>query len=170
MPPTDPPKESTESRPSPAERPDLASPFQLGPFVVRPHELRLVHGDETLALQQKEMALLLALAERASTTDRPMSSAELRLAVWGDQAITDGAAKNLVWQLRNSLGESADAPQWIETVPGAGYRLKIAPSPLPEDEAPPSTVVSSERWTSLLVPLVRHLVELRVASPPPKKK
>lgn len=129
---------SSTDRDSPLPDPDPDGPFLLGPWTVIPQELRLHRGDppddegETIRLQQKEMQLLLALAERHGS---PLSSEELRRAVWGDQAITDGVAKNLVWQLRTSLGESAEAPVLIETVPGAGYRLRETPRPVPRAAA-----------------------------------
>ena len=130
-------------------------PFLLGPWTVIPRELRLLPTDDgsgadrqeqsaPVRLQQKEMQLLLALADQEG---RPLSSEALRQAVWGDQAITDGVAKNLVWQLRKSLGESADEPDLIETVPGAGYRLRAKPSPVPEDDAS-SGADQGEGWHS----------------------
>ena len=130
-PPDPDPNESEASGPdSPSNFADRA-PFTLDRWRVVPAELRLVDGDEQVRLQQKEMTLLLALCDGG---ERPMSSEQVRRLVWGDQAITDGAAKNLIWQLRRSLGETAQEPRLIETVPGAGYRLTMLPAPI-EPEA-----------------------------------
>lgn len=108
--------------------------FRLGRWTVYPAELRLTDGEDDVRLQPKEMILLLALCDGGR---RPMTAEQVRRRVWGEQAITDGAAKNLVWQLRNSLGETAQKPNLIETVPGAGYRLRVLPQAI-EGAAPSS--------------------------------
>src|SRR6266576_6164298 len=62
---------------------------------------------------------------------------ELRELIWPDNAFVDYelALKKAVNRLREVLGDSAESPHFIETIPRRGYRFigRIAsPSPLPE--------------------------------------
>ena len=122
------------------------APFHLGPWTVTPPRLTMERADRaesTIRLQHKEMQLLVALAAQGA---RPLDAQALRRAVWGDQAVSDGVLKNLVWRLRNSIGESADEPRLIETIPGMGYRLALQPTPLAES-APDSKPTESAKPT-----------------------
>jgi len=51
---------------------------------------------------------------------------ELRQHLWGDQFIDDHGLPRAVNKLRDALGDSADNPRFIETLPRKGYRF-IAP-------------------------------------------
>lgn len=74
-------------------------------------------------LPQKEFDLLLHLAENPN---RVFSKDELFEKVWGFDAITDNATVTVhICRVREKIEASASAPQYIETVWGAGYRLRV---------------------------------------------
>lgn len=100
----------------------------LGPWRVEPEQLRLCHGDTTMALEPKLMALLVALI---SAQGEAVSRGALMQAIWGHEHVTDDALNRLVARLRKFLRQSADQVATIETVPRVGYRLLAAePHPL----------------------------------------
>jgi DNA-binding response OmpR family regulator len=81
-----------------------------------------VNGVE-VNLPQKEFDLLLHLAENPN---RVFSKDELFEKVWGFDAITDNATVTVhVCRVREKIETSTSEPQYIETVWGAGYRLRV---------------------------------------------
>jgi Tol biopolymer transport system component/DNA-binding winged helix-turn-helix (wHTH) protein len=94
--------------------------FQLDP---RAHELRR----DTIRLKIPEQCymVLLKLLERPGEL---VTREELRLAVWPSDTFVDydTGLNKIVKQLRQVLGDSVDAPAFIETAPKLGYRF-IAP-------------------------------------------
>jgi DNA-binding response OmpR family regulator len=92
------------------------------------YEVRL--GDTPVALTTVEFRLLHALLEadgRVLTRDRLLD-----LVYGADQAdVLDRTIDVHVRRLRDKLGDDPDAPRFVATVRGVGYRL----APLPRDEA-----------------------------------
>jgi DNA-binding response OmpR family regulator len=81
-----------------------------------------VNGVE-VSLPQKEFDLLLHLAENPN---RVFSKDELFEKVWGFDAITDNATVTVhICRVREKIETSTSEPQYIETVWGAGYRLRV---------------------------------------------
>ena len=100
-------------------------------------------------LQGQPLELLLLLLERPGEL---VTREELRKKLWSSEAFVDydhglNAAIN---KLREALGDSADSPRFIQTLPRKGYRF-IAPvqSP-PQLEEPPPAVTDPESPTELL--------------------
>jgi DNA-binding response OmpR family regulator len=80
----------------------------------------LTDGRET-ALSQKEAMILLFLAERAGEV---VSRAEILERVWGYDAFpTERTIDNFIVRLRRVLEPDPQAPRYLHTVRGAGYRL-----------------------------------------------
>jgi DNA-binding response OmpR family regulator len=74
-------------------------------------------------LPQKEFDLLLYLAENPN---RVFSKDELLEKIWGFDAITDNATVTVhICRVREKIEASTSEPQYIETVWGAGYRLRV---------------------------------------------
>jgi len=70
-------------------------------------------------LESRLLQLLIANAGQPVGTDR------LLVHVWGHRGGGDRQLlKQLVHRLRQKIGDNPDAPQWIETVPSVGYRLR----------------------------------------------
>lgn len=94
-----------------------------GPFDLRADSLRLhVEGRGEFRLTPLEVRLLqLLLAQYGEVvqTDRLLAH------VWGRRGGGDRQLlKQLVHRLRQKLGEGGGDPEWIETIPNAGYRLR----------------------------------------------
>ena len=141
----------------------------FGPFVLNAHagELRKRGVRVRLSGQPFEILLLL-LANHGGLVTRE----ELRERLWSDGTFVDfehgvNAAIN---KLRRALGDSAEHPRYIETVPGRGYRfigsLERAPVPVPSIEASSSeepSRIGRRRNRSLTVAAVAAVASLTVA-------
>ncbi|MSQ48529.1 MAG: hypothetical protein EXR78_09155 [Deltaproteobacteria bacterium] len=90
-------------------------PFRLGL-----DSERLWRRSDPIALRPKTFAVLRHLLERAG---RLVTKDELLDAVWPDTSVSDGVPIVCVRELRQALGDRAEAPTFIETVPRRGYRF-----------------------------------------------
>jgi len=81
-----------------------------------------VNGIE-INLAQKEFDLLLYLAENPN---RVFSKAELFERIWGFDALSDTATVTVhIGRVREKIETNTSEPQYIETVWGTGYRLRV---------------------------------------------
>ena len=101
------------------------------------HE-QLWRGDQARHLRPKSFALLRYLVAHPG---RVLSKDELVQAVWPETAISDGVLTVSITEIRQALGEAAQAPQYLETVPRRGYRWRgalptTAPLPAPAASQP----------------------------------
>src|SRR5690348_6238924 len=97
--------------------------YAFGPFRLDVTERRLLRDGTEIALTRKTFDLLLALVEGAG---RLQTREALIQALWPDTIVEE---HSLTWHLsalRRALGDTGDAPSYIETVRGHGYRF-IAP-------------------------------------------
>jgi DNA-binding winged helix-turn-helix (wHTH) protein/predicted ATPase len=98
------------------------------------HE-QLRRGDKPLHLRPKSFALLRYLVAHPG---RVLSKDELVEAVWPRTAISDGVLTVSINEVRHALGDTAQTPQHLETVPRRGYRWRGAlptASPFPDPAA-----------------------------------
>ena len=79
--------------------------------------------DESVRLEPKAMQVLVHLAEHAGEV---VPKERLISAVWADTFVTDDVLTRAISGLRRVFCDDAKAPQVIQTIPKAGYRL-IAP-------------------------------------------
>lgn len=123
--------------------------------------LELRRNGDVVHLQQQPVRLLAALLRRAGQL---VTREELRSEIWPDVSYLeyDDALNHLVKSLRDTLGDSAVRPRFIETVPRRGYRFiapahevtsTVAPSSLPAQTpaAPVSTPSRPIRSSVLFV-------------------
>ena len=96
-----------------------------------------------LALQQQPLQLLSVLLERPGEL---VTREDLRKRLWPDDTFVDfeHGLNAAVKRLRDTLGDSADSPRFVETVPRRGYRF-IAPTNLPHSSVAPTTPAAG-RW------------------------
>jgi Tol biopolymer transport system component/DNA-binding winged helix-turn-helix (wHTH) protein len=94
--------------------------FEFDEFVVDPAAFRLLKDGQPVHIEPKALQVLLVLLERR---DRPVTKLELLEQVWPGVAVTDNALTRAVAQLRKTLGDDAETPRYIETVPTRGYRF-----------------------------------------------
>lgn len=89
-----------------------------------------------LRLARQPMEILDVLVENA---DRIVTRDELRRKLWQDDTFVDfeQGLNTAVNKLRQTLGDSAERPRFVETVPGQGYRFiarverpRISPAPV----------------------------------------
>jgi DNA-binding winged helix-turn-helix (wHTH) protein/TolB-like protein len=88
-------------------------------------------------LQPQPAKVLVVLVERAGET---VSRDELRQIVWPEGTFVDfeRGLNFCIAQIRSALGDSADSPRFIETIPRRGYRF-VAPVrtvPAPDNSQP----------------------------------
>jgi DNA-binding response OmpR family regulator len=80
-------------------------------------------GRKTIHLTAKEFSILRLLAE---TPGEPVSRERFLDVVWGCTAFpTTRTVDNHIAGLRAKIERDADAPRWIKTVHGVGYRLEM---------------------------------------------
>src|SRR4029077_6582164 len=95
-------------------------------------------GAEALALTPKAFAVLHYLVTHP---DRLVSKDELLDAVWPETAVTEAVLRVTIGMLRKVLGDPAQAPRFIATMPRRGYRFL---APVTEDTgaatSPPAPV------------------------------
>ena len=107
---------ATQSTPdSPAE------PVAVGDLHVDPAARRARLGDDELQLSRKEFDLL---AELVTHAGRVVTREDLMARVWDENWF--GSTKTLdvhVRWLRQKLGEAPDAPRYLHTVRGVGFRF-----------------------------------------------
>ena len=97
--------------------------FYLGDSLVQPTLCRLTVDGRTFQVRAKVIDLLAYLAQHPGEV---ISKDRLLNEVWGSQAISESALTRTVTELRQALGDDAEEPRILETIPKRGYRL-IAP-------------------------------------------
>lgn len=110
---------------------------------VRAGELRR-SGGSRIKLQQQPFRVLVLLLEHAGEV---VTREELRQAIWpaGTYVEFNLGLDTAIYRLRTALGDSAETPRFLETLPRRGYRFiapvdRTVPSPaLPALPAPPAT-------------------------------
>jgi TolB-like protein/DNA-binding winged helix-turn-helix (wHTH) protein/tetratricopeptide (TPR) repeat protein len=106
--------------------------FRFGVFEVDPHSGEIRREGLRIKLQRKSFQLLLVLLENAG---KVVLRDELRAVLWPADTFVDFDAniKTALNRLRQSLGDPAENPVFIETIPRIGFRF-IAPATRVERE------------------------------------
>jgi DNA-binding response OmpR family regulator len=110
----------------------IKNKFKVGPksntLIIRGLEIKkdfrqvFINGLE-INLTQKEFDILLYLAENPN---RVFSKDELFEKIWGFDALSDTATVTVhIARVREKIEVSTSVPQYIETVWGSGYRLRV---------------------------------------------
>ncbi len=94
--------------------------FRIGEWLAQPTLNRLGRGATTVHLRPKLMDILLYLARRAGQV---VPQGELLEAVWARRFMAESALTRCMAELRETLGDVAAAPTYIETITKRGYRL-----------------------------------------------
>lgn len=98
------------------------------------HELRK-HGVRIRLSEQPFHALVLMLQSGGEVVTRE----ELRKALWPDQnwGDLDHRLNKTINRVREALGDSAETPRFVETLPRIGYRFLVPVQPLAHEVVPP---------------------------------
>src|ERR1700751_536550 len=104
---------------SPGIQPDL---IRFGPFALDPTNRELRKRGSLVRLQPQHFAVLQLLVERAGQV---VSREEIHQHIWGNETFVDfeRGINFSINQIRAALGDDAEKPRYVETIPRRGYRL-----------------------------------------------
>ena len=104
---------------------------RFGQFEVDLEGRRLLKRGMPISLREQSFQVLAALMERPGEI---VTREELRKRLWPSGTFVDfeTALNSAVSRLRDALGDSADSPSFIETIPKRGYRFVV---PIPKHPA-----------------------------------
>ena len=126
--------------PAPARRPLRFSSFELD---LQSGELR--KAGVLVGLQEQSLKVLVELLDRPGDL---VTREHLRQRLWPDGTFVDfeHGLNAVVHRLREALGDSADVPRFIQTVPRRGYRFIAAVEGgvlrrTPSIDGPPTRIV-----------------------------
>ena len=122
---------------------DPRTAYEFGRFTLVPTEKRLLCDGKVVPLSPKVFDTLVLLVENQG---RLIQKEELLKALWPDTVVEEVALAHNVSQLRKVLGDLAEDPKFIETVPKRGYRFIAAvrelSEPAPRVESPAESAVT----------------------------
>src|SRR5512143_335224 len=97
---------------------------RFGDFEVDLRTAELLKGGRSVRIQEKPFQVLALLLDRPGEL---VTREELRQALWpGDTFVDfDVGLNTAIRKLREALGDSADDPRFIETLPRRGYRFMV---------------------------------------------
>src|SRR6516162_5110661 len=109
----------------PDPRPPTTEPLRFGVFEIDPSARELRKHGVRIKLQDQPFAVLLVLLEKPGQV---VTKEELQQRLWPADTFVefDKGIYNAMKRLRETLGDEADTPRYIETLPRRGYRF-IAP-------------------------------------------
>src|SRR6266540_3171910 len=88
--------------------------------VINCHDFSVFKAAQKKAVTPRAFDVLRYLIEHS---DRVIEKPELFEQLWKEKFVTDNALTRTVTEIRHALGDSADSPRYIETVPKRGYRF-----------------------------------------------
>lgn len=103
--------------------------WRFGVFEVDAQQVELCRSGIPVKLREQSFRILVFLLEHAGEI---VTREELRLVLWPSDIYVDfdHSLNTAVMKLRHALGDSADTPLYIETLPKRGYRFIAPVTPL----------------------------------------
>lgn len=122
----------------------LPSRVKFGPFELDPRAGELWRLGERVHIQEKPLRLLQVLLRRRGEV---VTRAELQKELWPQENFLDfeDGLNTAMRKLREALGDAADQPRYVETVPRRGYRW-IGEGPGVEAAAAAPAAMPPRRW------------------------
>src|SRR5262245_20098580 len=112
--------------------------LHFGTFTLDLQRHGLYVGSKRLHLTSKPLETLAVLVEHCGKT---VEKQKLLDAVWKDAFVTEDSLVKAVREIRRVLGDEKESPQFIQTVPGEGYRFIAEVTPAnPQRQVFTSTV------------------------------
>ena len=94
--------------------------FRLGEWTIEPELGRISRGGEIVQLRPRAMEVLVSLAE----LEGGLASKQYLIdTVWRTEFVSENALTHVIAELRSVLGDDAESPSYIETIPRRGYRV-----------------------------------------------
>jgi DNA-binding winged helix-turn-helix (wHTH) protein/tetratricopeptide (TPR) repeat protein len=111
------------------------TPTKFGEFVLDPEKHALTRNGVVVKLAPQPFRVLTLLVNRAGIL---VTREELRQTLWGDETVVDfeHGLNTCIRHIRLALGDDADLPRFIETVPRLGYRFKATVTTVPHTLSP----------------------------------
>jgi TolB-like protein/tetratricopeptide (TPR) repeat protein len=148
-----------------------AMSVRFGAFEVDLEGRRLLKRGMPIALREQSFQVLAALMERPGEI---VTREELRSRLWSSDTFVDFevALNSAVSRLRDALGDSADSPSFIETIPKRGYRFvvpiakrpAVAVMPFVNQTADSKDEYFSDGLTDELIRVLSRIEGLRVTA------
>jgi DNA-binding winged helix-turn-helix (wHTH) protein len=123
--------------------------FRFGAFEFEPESGELRRDGTLVKLQAQPARVLAVLIENAGQT---VPREDLRSAVWEEKTFVDfdGGLNFCIAQVRSALGDSAESPRFIRTVPRKGYQF-IAPLAAVDAAPGPQPVRAGKRRATVAI-------------------
>jgi len=155
---------SADTAQSPADPPSWNS-FAFGPFVLVPARQLLLRNGTAVRLGGRALDILTALVERAGEV---VGKRELMARAWPASVVEDCNLKVNIAALRRALGDVPEAPEYVATVAGRGYRFVTNVRTLAAAHPPlvNSALYREQRLPPLPVPVVgraQTIAQVRLA-------
>jgi TolB-like protein/DNA-binding winged helix-turn-helix (wHTH) protein len=133
-----------------------AQNVRFGPFQLDLRAAELRRDGTKIKLPEQPFQILAELVEHPGEV---VTREELRQRLWRSDTFVDfeHGLNTAVKRLREALGDSAESPRYIETLPRHGYRLMV-----PVERAEPVTPTFARRWK--VVAVVSALLVLATAA------
>jgi adenylate cyclase len=149
---------------------ELRKDFVFPPFRLDLANEQLRRDEQLIALRPKTFAILRYLAENPQ---RLVTKGELLRAVWGDIQVSEDGLRDYLREIRQALGDDAEAPRFVQTVRGRGYRFLPAittqpveshkskvtsqnsePTPNPQSLIPSATLSLPDKPSIIVLPFI----------------
>jgi Tol biopolymer transport system component/DNA-binding winged helix-turn-helix (wHTH) protein len=103
----------------------LGSLYRFGPFQVNSDSGELLKNGNRVKLQEQPFRLLVILLENAGEV---VTRDDLRHRIWRDDTFVDfdSSLRVAVGKLREALGDDAENPRYVQTIPKRGYRFLVS--------------------------------------------
>jgi TolB-like protein/DNA-binding winged helix-turn-helix (wHTH) protein/Flp pilus assembly protein TadD len=130
----------------------MSDSLRIGDWTLETQRGVLVRGVESIHLEPKATEVLAYLAGRPGAV---VGREELLSAVWPGVVVGDDALTQAIIKLRKALGDDAQQPRYIETIPKRGYRLVASVAPAHDAASPaPAPSLPSPRRRAWIVATV----------------
>jgi len=126
----------------------LQSPIRFGAFELGLHSGELRKHGVKVKLRSQSFQILAMLLERPGQV---ITREELQTRLWGGDTFVDfdRGLNKAVNRLRDALGDSAESPRFIETLPKRGYRF-IGAIEMAQNEGPAAETLASRETPRVL--------------------
>ena len=94
--------------------------YQLGPWVVCPKTNTISDKNDSHALDNKSMELLLLLIAHQG---QPITKEQIFEQIWKGKVVANDILSVTISKIRKALGDNARSPKFIKTISGVGYVL-----------------------------------------------
>jgi len=164
-------------------RPAVTDPVRFGVFEIDPSARELRKHGVRIKLQDQPFAVLLILLEKPGQL---VTKEELQQRLWPADTFVefDKGIYNAMKRLRETLGDEAETPRYIETLPRRGYRfiapvqrrdgigerleLPLTPEPSPRSNGIKRLALLASLFCVLVLALIFISAKLRSSPPVPK--